>query len=116
MACGAEKRSKLRGMKPKKRFKKLDFWYGKYLNGRNPNPDRHVNAEPPSNVAAHDDEIALGEVLDVHHAPDQRQSVSHQRKDGSNEQTVQQQLHVQHWHLNQQGEVVPHTLHLFGVQ
>jgi hypothetical protein len=56
--------------------------------------DTHVGCDE-GDIAAHDDEVALGQVLDVGHAPDQRQPIGDQSEDRADQDAVQQQLHVQ---------------------
>ncbi len=67
-----------------------------------------VPAEPVGEVPTHDDEVALGEVLDVHHPPDQRQPVGRQGEDRADEQTIEEQLNVEQRRLNQKTDVVKH--------
>src|SRR5262245_37651335 len=52
-------------------------------------------AETPGDVAAGHDEVALGEVLHVHDAPHQGETVGRQRKDRSDQQTIDQQAQVE---------------------
>ena len=44
------------------------------------------------NEAAQHDELALDDVDDVHHAPDQRHAIGRDGEDGADHQPVQQQL------------------------
>jgi len=60
------------------------------------------------NQAAHDDEVALGQVLDVHHPPDKRQAVSRKGEDGADEKAVQKQLHIENRRLSKQGQIIHH--------
>ena len=61
----------------------------------------------PGQIATHDDELALGQVLDVHHAPNQRQAVGGKNEYGADKQSVQKQLDVKNWrHLPKKVDVV----------
>ena len=66
--------------------------------------------QPPREVAAGDHEIALGQVLDVHHAPHQCQPIGGKGENGADENPVQQQLHVQERCLEKQADVVEHRV------
>ena len=50
--------------------------------------------QPPGNVTPGDDEIALGQILDVHHAPHQCQTVGGQRKKRTDHDAIQNDLEV----------------------
>ena len=50
--------------------------------------------EHVGDVAAHDDEVALGEILDVHHAPYERQPVGGHGEYGADQHAVQKQLDI----------------------
>ncbi|GEM_PF-3208828 len=56
--------------------------------------DRPVSSKKPSHVSAHHDEIALDEIFDVHHAPHQGQPIGGQCENGTDEESIEQQLHV----------------------
>ena len=62
-----------------------------------------------SQISPHDDEITLGEVLDIHDAPDERQAVCAEREHRTNKYAVQNDLHIDDWRPHeQQLEIIPH--------
>src|SRR3546814_712812 len=65
-------------------------------------------AEVPRQVAAHDDELALGQVLHVHHAPHQGEAVGGKHEDRADEEAVQRQLHVESRRQRQQIDIIEH--------
>ena len=65
-----------------------------------------VGGEHVAEVPAHDDEITLREVLDVHHAPDQGKAIGGQREDGADHDAIHEQLNVEHGCVNQHHQVV----------
>jgi hypothetical protein len=75
-----------------RRFEKLDK---RDPGSRNSDPDDVVDGQIIGDVATHDDELALGQVLDVHDAPNQRKPVGRQGEDRADHQAVQQQLNVE---------------------
>ncbi len=56
----------------------------------------------PGEISAHDDEVALGEILEVHDAPYQGQSVGSEGVDGADEDAVEQELHIENRRLEQE--------------
>ena len=67
--------------------------------------------QPPGDVTPGDDEIALGQVLDIHHPPHQRQSVGGQREQGADHHPVDDDLYVDNRELEQQGKVSQYLFH-----
>ncbi len=68
------------------------------------------HCERVGDVAAHDDEIALGEVLDIHHAPYEGETIGGHGEDGADENPIQDQLEVQDRRLEQHQQIVQHRL------
>ena len=54
-----------------------------------------VAAEAPGDIAADHDEIALRQVLDVHHAPHQREAIGGEREDRADQHAVDQQAEIE---------------------
>ena len=54
------------------------------------------------NEAAENHHVALAKVLDVHHAPDEGETVGRERKGRPDEKAVQQELNVQDGGLRKQ--------------
>ena len=63
--------------------------------------DSHV-VHDEGDIAPHHDEIALGQVLDVGHPPDQGQAIGHQGENRPDQDPIEEELNVQGRSLDQQ--------------
>ncbi len=78
---------------------------------RDHHPEQRMDAVPEQDhgdIAAEHDELALGDVDDVHHAPDQRHAVGGEREDRPHQQAIDDQVGADHRRLEQKHKIIDH--------